>query len=69
MIQCTLIWVWSVVTHSVLPLSFLTDVFEMNVAGLPDTEKHWVFSILALSMALFVKALIVIMLCKKVVQR
>lgn len=58
-------YVLSLVTAVFLPLSFLSGVFGMNVAGLPGTEEPQAFNYLALSMALLAVALLVTMLWKK----
>ena len=43
-------YVLSLVTAIFLPLSFLTGIFGMNVAGLPGTENPIAFTLLACSM-------------------
>lgn len=43
-------YVLSLITAIFLPLSFMTGVFGMNVAGLPGTERPDAFVILAVSM-------------------
>jgi zinc transporter len=58
-------YVLSLVTAIFLPLSFLTGIFGMNVAGLPGTEEPQAFNYLALSMALLAVVLLVTMLWKK----
>jgi zinc transporter len=57
-------YVLSLVTAIFLPLSFLTGVFGMNVAGLPGTEEPYAFYYLALSMVLLAVVLLVSMLWK-----
>jgi len=51
--------VLSIVAAIFLPLSFLTGLMGMNVAGLPGTENPWSFWILVLLM-LLVTALILV---------
>jgi zinc transporter len=43
-------YVLSLVTAIFLPLSFLTGIFGMNVAGLPGTENPQAFTLLGVSM-------------------
>jgi zinc transporter len=58
-------YVLSLVTAIFLPLSFLSGVFGMNVAGLPGTEEPQAFNYLALSMASLAVVLLITMLWKK----
>ena len=48
----------SIVAAIFLPLSFLTGVFGMNVAGLPGLENPKAFSYLALGMGLLAVGLL-----------
>ena len=54
-------YVLSIVSMIFLPLSFLTGVFGMNVAGLPGTENPLAFSVLAFGMIILAIALLVFM--------
>jgi len=58
-------YVLSLVTAIFLPLSFLTGLFGMNVAGLPGTLEPQAFTYLALSMALLAVVLLVTMFWKR----
>jgi zinc transporter len=58
-------YVLSLVTAIFLPLSFLTGVFGMNVAGLPGTEEPNAFFYLATAMLILAIILLVSMLWKK----
>jgi zinc transporter len=58
-------YVLSLVTAVFLPLSFLSGVFGMNVAGLPGTEEPQAFHYLVLSMGVLAVALLITMLWKK----
>jgi zinc transporter len=58
-------YVLSLVTAVFLPLSFLTGVFGMNVAGLPGTEDPKAFLYLASTMVILAIALLIGMLWKK----
>lgn len=58
-------YVLSLVTAIFLPLSFLTGVFGMNVAGLPGTEEPRAFFYLASVMVILAIFLLVGMLWKK----
>lgn len=58
-------YVLSLVTAIFLPLSFLTGVFGMNVAGLPGTEEPHAFFYLATAMLILAIILLVSMLWKK----
>lgn len=58
-------YVLSLVTAIFLPLSFLTGVFGMNVAGLPGLDNPNAFSILASSMGALALLLLVVMAWKK----
>ena len=58
-------YVLSIVAAIFLPLSFLTGVFGMNVAGLPGTENPAGFIFVALGMALIGVGLIVFMRWRK----
>jgi zinc transporter len=53
------------VTAIFLPLSFLTGVFGMNVAGLPGTEEPNAFFYLAMAMLTVAIILLISMLWKK----
>ena len=58
-------YVLSLVTAIFLPLSFLTGIFGMNVAGLPGTESPNAFTILAFSMVAIALAITGYMMWKK----
>ena len=58
-------YVLSLVTAIFLPLSFLTGVFGMNVAGLPGTQEPKAFLYLATAMLLLAIMLLISMLWKK----
>ena len=58
-------YVLSLVTAIFLPLSFLTGVFGVNVAGLPGTVDPNAFNYLTLGMAILAVVLLVTMLWKK----
>lgn len=58
-------YVLSLVTAIFLPLSFLTGIFGMNVAGLPGTENPEAFNYLATSMLVLAIILLLGMLWKK----
>lgn len=55
------VYVLSLVAAVFLPLSFLTGVFGMNVAGLPGTESPTAFSYLSWGMAAIALALVAFM--------
>ncbi|GAB2685250.1 zinc transporter ZntB [Aliiglaciecola aliphaticivorans] len=58
-------YVLSLVTAIFLPLSFLTGIFGMNVAGLPGTEDPEAFNYLATSMLVLAIIMLAAMLWKK----
>lgn len=58
-------YVFSIVTAVFLPLSFLTGVFGMNVAGLPGTENGDAFLYLASAMGLLALVIIGVMYWRK----
>ncbi len=58
-------FVLSIVAAIFLPLSFLTGVFGMNVAGLPGLEYPNAFNILTGSMLVLAIALVAYMRWKK----
>ncbi|MEP4890245.1 MAG: zinc transporter ZntB [Aliiglaciecola sp.] len=58
-------YVLSLVTAIFLPLSFLTGIFGMNVAGLPGTENPEAFNYLATSMLVLAIFMLAAMLWKK----
>ncbi len=58
-------YVLSLVTAIFLPLSFLTGIFGMNVAGLPGTEEPNAFSYLALSMLVLAIVMLAGMIWRK----
>lgn len=58
-------YVLSLVTAVFLPLSFLTGVFGMNVAGLPGLDNPNAFSILASCMGVLALLLLIVMAWKK----
>lgn len=57
--------VLSIVAAVFLPLSFLTGLMGMNVAGLPGTENPWSFWILVLLMSLTAAFILVIFRIRK----
>ena len=58
-------YVLSMLTAIFLPLSFLTGVFGMNVAGLPGTETPNAFTLLMSSMGVLAVLMLIAMLWKK----
>ncbi|MCF2948570.1 zinc transporter ZntB [Paraglaciecola aquimarina] len=58
-------YVLSLVTAIFLPLSFLTGVFGMNVAGLPGTEEPNAFNYLAIGMVTLAVVSLIGMLWKR----
>jgi zinc transporter len=58
-------YVLSLVTAIFLPLSFLTGIFGMNVAGLPGTEEPKAFFYVAMVMVILAIILMIAMLWKK----
>lgn len=58
-------YVLSLVTAIFLPLSFLTGIFGMNVAGLPGTENPQAFSWLGFSMIVIALGIVGYMVWKK----
>lgn len=58
-------YVLSIVTAIFLPLSFLTGVFGMNVAGLPGTENGNAFIYLASGMGLLAITILIVMFWRK----
>ena len=58
-------YVLSIVAAIFLPLSFLTGVFGMNIAGMPGLEHPYAFNLLTGSMLILVIALVVYMRWKK----
>ena len=58
-------YVLSIVSMIFLPLSFLSGVFGMNVAGLPGTENPLAFVFLAGAMVALAAALMTLMRLKK----
>jgi zinc transporter len=58
-------YVLSLVTAVFLPLSFLTGVFGMNVAGLPGTEDPKAFTYLAIGMAALASVSLLAMVIKR----
>lgn len=58
-------YVLSIVTAIFLPLSFLTGVFGMNVAGLPGTENSDAFFYLASGMGVLAVGILVVMYWRK----
>ena len=58
-------YVLSIVTAIFLPLSFLTGVFGMNVAGLPGLENPQAFMYLGTSMLGLALVLLLLMIWKK----
>jgi zinc transporter len=58
-------YVLSLVTAVFLPLSFLTGLFGMNVAGLPGTENPAAFDSLALAMVIIAGAITGYMVWRK----
>lgn len=58
-------YVLSLVTAIFLPLSFLTGVFGMNVAGLPGTEEPNAFIYLAIGMTILATVSLLAMMFKR----
>lgn len=58
-------YVLSIVTAIFLPLSFLTGIFGMNVAGLPGTESGDAFLYLISGMGLLALAILLLMYWRK----
>jgi zinc transporter len=58
-------YVLSLVTAIFLPLSFLTGIFGMNVAGLPGTENPGAFTYLSVGMVIVAIVVLILMLWKK----
>ena len=58
-------YVLSMVTAIFLPLSFLTGVFGMNVAGLPGTESPDAFTLLMSAMGGLAVVMLIAMLWKR----
>lgn len=58
-------YVLSIVTAIFLPLSFLTGVFGMNVAGLPGTQNNEAFVYLASGMGVLAIGIIGVMIWRK----
>jgi len=63
--QNSRVYLLSIVTAIFLPLSFLTGVFGMNVAGLPGTETPLAFVYLSISMLCLAAALLGFMWWKR----
>jgi zinc transporter len=63
--QSSRTYLLSIVATIFLPLSFLTGIFGMNVAGLPGLENSAAFSILSVAMAVLAVILIGFMWLKK----
>jgi len=63
--QNSRMYVLSIVATIFLPLSFLTGVFGMNVAGLPGLEYPDAFRILTLAMIAFAAGIVIYMWWKK----
>lgn len=57
--------VLSIVAAVFLPLSFLTGLMGMNVAGLPGTENRWAFAILVVLMLLVSMVILLLFRRKK----
>jgi zinc transporter len=55
----------SIVAAIFLPLSFLTGLMGMNVAGLPGTVNHWAFSIIVVLMALIAGLILLLFRARK----
>ena len=58
-------YVLSMITAIFLPLSFLTGVFGMNVAGLPGTEAPDAFTTLMMAMGGIAVVMLIAMLWKR----
>lgn len=58
-------YVLSLVTAIFLPLSFLTGIFGMNVAGLPGLEEPSAFNYLASGMGIMAFIIVIAMIWKK----
>jgi len=52
-------YILSIVAAIFLPISFITGLFGMNVAGLPGLEEPMAFSIVAFGMGVIVTGIIV----------
>jgi len=63
--QNSKMYLLSIVSAIFLPLSFLTGVFGMNVAGLPGTEKTWSFTLLAGAMLIVGAGILLLFRWKK----
>jgi zinc transporter len=55
----------SIVAAIFLPLSFLTGLMGMNVAGLPGTVNHWAFGIIVVLMALIATLILLLFRARK----
>ena len=63
--QNSRMYLLSIVATIFLPLSFLTGVFGMNVAGLPGMEDPNAFNVVAIGMGLIALALLAFVWWKK----
>jgi len=63
--QNTRMLVLSIVAAIFLPLSFLTGLMGMNVAGLPGLENEWAFAILVVIMLILTGLILWIFKIKK----
>ena len=55
----------SIVAAIFLPLSFLTGLMGMNVAGLPGTENNWAFGIIVFLMTLIAVLILLLFRARK----
>ena len=55
----------SIVAAIFLPLSFLTGLFGMNVAGLPGTQDAWAFGIIVVLMTLIAVLILLVFRARK----
>jgi len=63
--QNTRMLLLSIVAAIFLPLSFLTGLMGMNVAGLPGTENHWAFSIIVILMTMIAVLILLVFRARK----
>jgi len=63
--QNTRMLLLSIVAAIFLPLSFLTGLMGMNVAGLPGTENHWAFSIIVILMTVIAVLILLVFRARK----
>jgi zinc transporter len=63
--QNTRMLLLSIVAAIFLPLSFLTGLMGMNVAGLPGTENNWAFGIIVFLMTLIAVLILLLFRARK----